>query len=127
MGQGQRSRESRSKVTWVNAKYIRVGMMLKFQNVSCPWNKNKRFYDTGRWAHINVKLLHLNIFFIFQVLDEIRQYLKVCASKAPPIEPVKTHRECVLNEWRQLGLVVDRVLFCIYIIISVLVAVVMLH
>ena len=44
-----------------------------------------------------------------------------------PLEPVQTHRQIVLNEWRQLALVVDRLLFCVYICISILVAVVMLH
>ena len=67
------------------------------------------------------------VFLVVQVLDEIRQYLKICASKAPALEPVQTHRQIVLNEWRQLALVVDRLLFCVYIFISILMAIIMLH
>ena len=48
MGQGQRSLGSRSKVKWVKP--------------------NQKGHDIGRWAHVNVKLLHLEFnFFQFSM------------------------------------------------------------
>lgn len=63
-----------------------------------------------------------------KTLDEIRRYLRILSTK--PVtslmnEPVTTpHRQIVLNEWHQLALVIDRLMFWTFLALSVLISVI---
>ncbi len=76
-GQGQRSHGSRSKVTWVKVKghcprpNITLNIDQKGEGYGIKVKGHKGhgqvIPDKGRWAHINVKLLHVKIMLGFML------------------------------------------------------------
>ena len=56
-------------------------------------------------------------------LEDIRRYLRVCAAKASepttPTANFRPHQELVVQEWHQVALVLDRVLFIVYVVLTV--------
>ena len=60
---------------------------------------------------------------IEKTMDEIRRYLRICAAKATLPEPVQSHRETVLNEWHLLTLIIDRMLFYLFFILNIIMAI----
>ena len=59
-----------------------------------------------------------------KLLEEIRDYLKACATKRNEAAP--SHRELIINEWRQLAFVLDRTVFFVY-IVMILVATIIIY
>ena len=53
-------------------------------------------------------------------LQDIRKYLKVCAARATSGGDSSSHHQVVLNEWIQLARVVDRLLFAVFLAITIL-------
>lgn len=53
-------------------------------------------------------------------LQDIRKYLKICAAQATSGGDSGSHHQVVLNEWIQLARVVDRLLFVVFLTITVI-------
>ena len=62
-----------------------------------------------------------------KVLEEIRNYMKMAATRAnSPDDTLMSHQQLIVNEWHQLALIFDRLLFWCYVVVSVLVTIVMM-
>ncbi len=63
-----------------------------------------------------------------KVLREIRSYLKDLSARDQSEFALRaampSHRQLVLNEWHQVALVVDRLMFCIYTLITIFVTII---
>lgn len=56
-------------------------------------------------------------------LEDIRKYLKICASKTTEVQPTpgfSSHRELVINEWHEVAMVIDRFMCLLYVMVTVL-------
>ena len=60
---------------------------------------------------------------IEKTMDEIRRYLRICAAKATLPEAVPSHRQTVVSEWHLLALIVDRVLFFVFMFMNIVMAI----
>ena len=60
-----------------------------------------------------------------KTLDEIRRYLRMCANQMTAAELTQqvSHKQLVLNEWHQLALVIDRLMFWGFTLITILVTI----
>lgn len=58
-----------------------------------------------------------------RTLDEIRRYLRLLAARSGAPEIAPTHRELVVSEWRQVARVIDRLMFYVFLIITVIVTI----
>lgn len=63
-----------------------------------------------------------------KTMDDIRRYLRLLSSKSETTvagHHVTPHSELVQNEWHQLALVIDRLMFFVFLFITVLTTIVM--
>ena len=59
----------------------------------------------------------------FQVLDEIRRYLKQLSGNQNPPSDMPSHQQLLMEEWHMVALVVDRILFWLFLVVTVIVTI----
>jgi len=62
---------------------------------------------------------------IEKTMEEIRRYLRVLAVRSDQSGQGEPHRALVMTEWRQLAMVVDRVFFYLFLILSIIITMAM--
>ena len=62
-----------------------------------------------------------------KTLEDIRHYVKLCSARVVEPQPsFPSHRELVINEWHQVALVVDRLMFVTFTVVTAVVTVTIL-